>query len=276
MRERNEIHQRSVKSCYMHFTFSCFHLEFIIGWFLSSSLSVSSDFFRYLRGHRRISLREDSRFQRAVWLRQVLRSFFSQPINSWLHPSVWFRHRFFTLHRYGTGATSFLFPLSRIPLRKCISGERAFSDVTHIQIRTHACTHHALARVHMHAQHARGSERPDCTVKGKSAGECAWGTSVSTSIKPRFRGLGPNLLSRPLPPSPPSSPPPSSIGAFSTISSHVLEYEMRAAIFLPVPRRSTRFYDFTRSSDDERYSIIWILRRPRRSLTAKIAAKKRP
>ena len=201
--------------------------------------------------------------------------------------SAWFRHRFFTLHRYGTGATSFLSPLPRIPLRKCISGERAFSDVTHIQIRTHARTHAritrsftlTLTRARIHAQTTRARMEPELyRVKGKSvhAGErvCVGYFCFHFHQAPISR-TRPNLLSRPpLPPLPLPSPSPSIRGAFSTTSSHVLEYEMRAAIFLLPRRRSTRFHDFTISFDDGWYSNTWIFHRMRRSSFTKIAPRK--
>lgn len=132
--------------------------------------------------------REDSCFQRAVWLRQPPRYPFFPPADhlaasppTGIHRR-WFCHRFFTLHRYGTGATSFLSPLPRIPLRKCISGERAFSDVTHVQIRTHARIARSftltLTRTYTRARATRTRIEPGCcTVKGKSvrAGECVRG-----------------------------------------------------------------------------------------------------
>lgn len=178
------------------------------------------------------------------------------------NPSAWFRHRFFTLHRYGTGATSFLSPLPRIPLRKCISGERAFSDVIHIQIRTHAlthaCTHHARSFTHTCARTTRTRMEPGYTVKGKSIrGRMCVGYFCFHFHQALVSRTRPNLLSRP-PPLPPSPFPPL-IRAFSTTSSHVLEYEMCVAIFPPPHQRSTRFYDFTRSSDDGWYSDIRIL-----------------
>lgn len=132
----------------------------------------------------------------------------------------------------------------------------------------HACTHSrtrariARARALAHAYtckrntHADGA--PGRMVKGKSVrGRMCVGYFCFHFHQALVSRTRPNLLSRPppLPPSllpAPSSPSPSPIGAFSTTSSHVLEYEMRAAIFPPPHRRSTRFYDFTRSSDDIR------------------------
>lgn len=129
-------------------------------------------------------------------------------------------------------------PLPRIPLRKCISGERAFSDVTHIQIRVHARTN--VTRADGAELYGERKVRPREEKKREREGEYAWGTPVSTSIKSGFRG--PGLIFCLV-----SSP---SIGTFSTTSSHVLESEMRAAIF-PSYRPSSSFDTITLTNADE-------------------------
>lgn len=128
--------------------------------------------------------------------------------------------------------------------------ELLVTSPTYRYARTHARTHRTLVHAHAHAHlyactrntHADRARVLYSERKVRPRGRMrAWGTSVSTSIKPRFRGLGLIFclvlfilfLRRRLPP-----PPPPPIGAFST-SSHVLEYEMRAAIFPPLRRRST-------------------------------------
>lgn len=163
------------------------------------------DFSRYLRGRSRVSRRrEDSCFQRAVWLRQPPRyPFFPQLIISWL------RHRRESIDGDFAIDSSRSIDTALAPPPSCplfqgspsanalAARELLVTSPTYRYARTHARIARSLAHAHAHLYTCTRNTHADrarvlySERKVRPRGRMrAWGTSVSTSIKPRFRGLG--------------------------------------------------------------------------------------
>lgn len=112
--------------------------------------------------------------------------------NRFANSPSWFQDRFFTLH--STALARRLpspVPPPGIPLRKCISGERAFSDVTHAH--TYIRSPPPLPRTYVHVHTATHEQTGESGYTMKEACvpcRMCVGTSVAASIKLRFRGAG--------------------------------------------------------------------------------------